>query len=68
MTNSFDELARLKQELGSTNTMLEFVLAHGLPMARNGKFRYHGLAEPIWHDSQRAAILAAMAELPPRPE
>lgn len=43
-------------------TMLEFVLAHGLPMQRDGKYRYHGVTEPIWHATKVEAIRAAVAD------
>lgn len=41
---------------------LEFAMSHGLPMERDGLFRYHGFAEQGWHTSKLAAIDAAMAD------
>ncbi len=41
---------------------LAFVLANGLPIHREGRYRYHGVAEPVWHTSARAAIRAAMQD------
>lgn len=40
--------------------MLEFVLANGLPLHRNGQYRYHGVSEPIWWPTQLEAISAAI--------
>lgn len=39
---------------------LEFVLANGLPMCRDGQYRYHGLGKPEWHPDALAAIDAAI--------
>jgi hypothetical protein len=38
------------------------VLANGLPIHREGRYRYHGVAEPVWYTSARAAIRAAMQD------
>lgn len=40
--------------------MLEFVFANGLPMYREGKYRYHGVSETIWWPTQIEAVCAAM--------
>lgn len=65
MTKARDEIMRLRQ--CSSQAMLQFVLANGVPMCREGKYRYHGVSEPIWHDSQEAAIQAAMREFHTQP-
>lgn len=62
------EGARLVTELQNTRAQLAFVLEHGLPMKREGKYRYHGIAEPVWQDNPLAAIRAAMPEFPASPE
>lgn len=41
---------------------LAFVLAHGLPMVREGKYRYHGVSQVAWYGTAREAVLAAMAD------
>lgn len=41
---------------------LAFVLRHGVPMTREGRYRYHGVTPVDWHDTPRAAIQAAMAD------
>lgn len=55
-----------ERELQNTRAQLSFILEHGLPMKRNGKFRYHGIAEPVWHETPQEAIAAAMQEFPAR--
>lgn len=40
---------------------LGFVLANGLPMQRDGQYRYHGHIDVGWHSTQVAAIDAAMS-------
>lgn len=65
MAKARDEIMRMRQ--CSSRAMLQFVLANGVPMCREGKYRHHGASEPIWHDSQEAAIQAAMGEFHARP-
>lgn len=40
--------------------LLQFVLKNGLPMERDGKFRYHGLSEVVWWPTQNEAIQSAI--------
>jgi methylase of polypeptide subunit release factors len=48
--------------------MLSFVLQHGLPMCRDGKYRYFGMTTPDWYSTKELAICAAIndpgADLP----
>jgi hypothetical protein len=46
-----------------SSKMLQFVLANGLPIRHEGKFRYHGVSELLWHDTKEEAILAAMRDI-----
>lgn len=41
---------------------LAFVLRHGVPMERRGRYRYHGVTPPVWHATPEAAIEAAMGD------
>ena len=56
LTAARDEIVRLRQ----AQAMLEFVFENGLPMCRNNQHRYHGVSEPIWHNSREVAVQAAM--------
>ena len=38
---------------------LEFAMRHGMPMERDGQYRYHGFAALGWHPTKIAAIDAA---------
>jgi hypothetical protein len=58
------EGVRLVRELESIRAQLAFILEHGQPMRRDGKFRYHGVTEPVWRDTPQEAIEAAMREFP----
>lgn len=42
--------------------MLSFVLANGLPMNRDGLYRYHGVKKIVWHSTAMEAIKAAMKD------
>lgn len=57
----------LVNTLAATRAALDFVLVNGLPMARDGQYRYHGVPEPVWHATQQEAISAAVAGLPQPP-
>lgn len=47
----------------SADEALEFIFANGLPMFRDGKYRYHGVSAPAWHDSAQDAVKAAMSDI-----
>lgn len=49
------------QEL-ETQELLKFVLAYGVPMKRDGQYRYHGVTAPVWQDTEDAAIRAAIVD------
>ena len=53
---------QLSLELAHTKAKLEFVLKHGLPMARGAQYRYHGVSLIEWHGSAEDAVAAAMAD------
>lgn len=55
-------LEQLSLELACAKAKLEFVLKHGLPMARGGQYRYHGVSLIEWHASAEDAVAAAMAD------
>ncbi|MEM5314791.1 hypothetical protein [Paraburkholderia sp. JHI869] len=46
--------------LSNETARLDFVLANGLPMERDGQFRYRGWAHLGWFRTQREAIDAAV--------
>jgi uncharacterized protein YhaN len=46
--------------LSNETARLDFVLANGLPLERDGQFRYHGWARLGWFRTQREAIDAAV--------
>lgn len=60
------DIFKANQESEHTNNsqnfekMLEFVFVHGLPMHREGQYRYHGVSEPVWWSTQVDAVCAAI--------
>lgn len=62
-SGAFLEARRVVEDAAQTKAEMTFVLANGIPMTREGKYRYQGIGEPVWHDTQGAAIRAAMAVL-----
>lgn len=56
------KIANLERELEEARRdaeRLDFVLKNGLPMHRDGKFRFHGFVDLGWFESQIQAIDAA---------
>lgn len=53
--------APVSSELEAAEKRLAYVLVHGRPMEREGKYRYHGHIESGWQDSPVAAIDVAIA-------
>jgi hypothetical protein len=51
---------KVRLELNREMSRLDFVLANGLPMERDGQFRYHGWTHLGWFRTQREAIDAAV--------
>jgi hypothetical protein len=65
----FDDevMQRRRADAYAAREQLDFVLEHGLPMARDGHYRYHGVKAVVWHTTQHEAIIAAMAEVADNP-
>jgi hypothetical protein len=51
---------KVRTELNRETARLDFVLENGLPMERDGQFRYHGWAHLGWFPNPREAIDAAV--------
>lgn len=59
---AFFEGAEIRQCAEQDKKRLSFVLRHGLPMRREGAYRYHGVSRPLWHPTPEEAIDAALTD------
>lgn len=59
---AFLEGAESRRHAEQDKKRLSFVLRHGLPMRREGAYRYHGVSRPLWHPTPEEAIDAALAD------
>lgn len=54
-------IAAAPQPATADAVRLEFAMVNGMPMERDGLYRYHGFADFGWHPTKVAAIDAALA-------